>query len=545
MREVQDETESVGSDVGGSIPPLQGADLPATADAGMYMSEEFRRTVHAWRGTELPVQSAVSRAEVEELARDAESVLQATAEQSAWDVARLTHETGTTFGRVEAAMLDMDSRVESLDDRLLRLQEEQVQQQQHTQTTLQSTVALEQQLHSTEQRMKQQVDRHQLTLQEQRKYILDLEQMMHAEVKSHQQANDVLQQATGDRTALTEEVHELSYRLESALEQIQKLTKDLTATRSLLDMQKRDRQTANASASTSAPRQAKSRIPAHAKGKKTPSRSDTPMADAGSTHALPGKYDDLWKRKLDGGDSDKDSSETDSDGNRWVPIWRTIRERKTGPGDCEGSRGCGTDAPAPAQPPAQIRFDIKPKDPPAYHGKAIEDVEVWSQQVDNYLQLLGGDDDTQVAYVGTLLQGAAQLWFQRENNAGRRPRTWTQLAESLCDRFGNPTKADYAQSQLSSMRQGKNQSAHDYSLRFEAVLDKIPAYKESWVRNMFVWGLHSNIAQEVNMKNPRMLNRAMELAKRADVAITMSRKPGQRDTGSQDQRKPAASQQSE
>ena len=153
MGEMQEEAESVGSDVGGTIPPLQGADLPA--DAGMYMSEEFRRTVHAWRGAELPVQSAVSRAEVEDLARDAETALQATAEQAAWDVARLTQETGTTFGRVEVAMLDMDSRVESLDDRLFRLQEEQNQQQQRTQSSLQSTAALEQQLHLAEQRMKQ------------------------------------------------------------------------------------------------------------------------------------------------------------------------------------------------------------------------------------------------------------------------------------------------------------------------------------------------------------------------------------------------------
>ena len=162
--------------------------------------------MHAWRGTDLPVQSAISRAEVEELARDAENALQATAEQSAWDVARLTHETGTTFGRVEAAMLDMDSRVESLDDRLFRLQEEQNQQQQRTQTTLQSIAALEQQLHLTEQKMKQQADQHQATLHEQRKYILNLEQLMRAKVKSHQQVNDALQQATGDKTALTEEV---------------------------------------------------------------------------------------------------------------------------------------------------------------------------------------------------------------------------------------------------------------------------------------------------------------------------------------------------
>ena len=68
------------------------------------------------------------------------------------------------------------------------------------------------------------------------------------------------------------------------------------------------------------------------------------------------------------------------------------QEEKLDQGDCEGSRGCGTLPPAPAQPPARIRFDIKPKDPPAYHGKATEDVEVWSQQVDNYVQLLGGND---------------------------------------------------------------------------------------------------------------------------------------------------------
>ena len=37
----------------------------------------------------------------------------------------------------------------------------------------------------------------------------------------------------------------------------------------------------------------------------------------------------------------------------------------------------------------------------------------------------------------------------------------------------------------------------------------------------------------------------MELAKRADVAITMSRRPSQRDAGSQEQKKPAAGQQPE
>ena len=167
-------------------------------------------------------------------------------------------------------MLDIDSCVESLDERLYHLQEEQNQQQQRTQATLQSTTALEQQLHLTKQKLKQQADQHQTTLQEQRRYILNLEKMMSAEVKSHKQANDALQQSTGDKSALKEEVQELSQRLGSALEQIQKLTVDLATTRSLLDVQDKDRQAANAGASTSPPATTKLRIPAHVKGKKPP-----------------------------------------------------------------------------------------------------------------------------------------------------------------------------------------------------------------------------------------------------------------------------------
>ena len=202
---------------------------------------------------------------------------------------------------------------------------------------------------------------------------------MRSEVKSHQQANDALQQAIGDKTALKEEVCELSYRLESALEQIQKLTEDLTTTRSLLDVQDQDRQAANAGASTSAPVTVKSRIPTQAKGKKTPNMSDTPMMTAGSRQSVPSKVDNSVKMKLDGGDSDDGTSSVDSEGNKWFPIWWTIRKKKLSQGDCKVSRGCGTPPLVTARPPTRIRFDIKPKDPPTYYGKAIKDVEVWSQ----------------------------------------------------------------------------------------------------------------------------------------------------------------------
>ena len=112
---------------------------------------------------------------------------------------------------------------------------------------------------------------------------------------------------------------------------------DLTTTRSLLDVQDKDRQAANAGASTSAPVTTKSRIPAHVKGKKTPSRPDTPMVSAGTRQSVPSRASNSMKTRLEDGDSDGGTSSVDSDGNKWVPIWRTIRKKKTGPGDCGSS----------------------------------------------------------------------------------------------------------------------------------------------------------------------------------------------------------------
>ena len=142
---VPEDNASVGSvesvHGGGEIPPVQGAGLP---DAGLYMFEErVRRTMHAWRGAELPVQTVVTVQDVEALAWEADRALQATATQSAAGIAHLTHETGTTFGRVETAMQNMDSRVDSMDARLQQLRTEQDEQLQCTEATRQSTAELE------------------------------------------------------------------------------------------------------------------------------------------------------------------------------------------------------------------------------------------------------------------------------------------------------------------------------------------------------------------------------------------------------------------
>ena len=57
------------------------------------------------------------------------------------------------------------------------------------------------------------------------------------------------------------------------------------------------------------------------------------------------------------------------------------------------------------------------------------------------------------------------------------------------------------------------------------MLEKIPSYEESWVWNLSVWGLQTHLAIQVSMQNPAMLNRAIWLAKRADVVVQLLRRP--------------------
>ena len=120
---VEDDRESVHSvesvQGGGTIPPVHGAGAPG---AGIYMSEEhIRRTMYARRG-ELPVQDNVTMQDVQELAKEAGRALQSTAASAAADIASLTQETGATFGRVEQAYGEMDSRVESMGTTVEQLQ---------------------------------------------------------------------------------------------------------------------------------------------------------------------------------------------------------------------------------------------------------------------------------------------------------------------------------------------------------------------------------------------------------------------------------------
>ena len=137
---------SVESVPGGFIPPVQGAGLHAEQPVYMSAEEEVRRTVHAWRGAAMPAQTAVTVQDVQALSMEAQRALQDIAASTTQDIAKLTQETGETFGRVEEVFDDMDSRVGSINTKVEKLQDQQQEQLQRTQASMQSTAALEQRL---------------------------------------------------------------------------------------------------------------------------------------------------------------------------------------------------------------------------------------------------------------------------------------------------------------------------------------------------------------------------------------------------------------
>ena len=169
---------------------------------------------------------------------------------------------------------------------------------------------------------------------------------------------------------------------------------------------------------------------------------------------------------------------------------------------------------------------IKPRDPPTFSGRTQEDPEMWVGQMSNFFRLVGGPPQKQVAYASTLLQGTAQAWWQRKVMAREDPTDWESFAKQLIGRFQNTNRADFAMATLMNIKQRKEESTHDFISRFEAELDKVDSYNESWVLRMFIWGLPQDQAMLVSQGKPAGLSQAFQLAKDMALAAQMARRPG-------------------
>ena len=79
---------------------------------------------------------------------------------------------------------------------------------------------------------------------------------------------------------------------------------------------------------------------------------------------------------------------------------------------------------------------------------------------------------------------------------------------------------------LMNIKQRKEESTHDFICRFEAELDKVDTYDESWVLKMFICGLPQDQAVLVSQGKPKRLSQAFQLARDAALAAQMARCQG-------------------
>ena len=77
---------------------------------------------------------------------------------------------------------------------------------------------------------------------------------------------------------------------------------------------------------------------------------------------------------------------------------------------------------------------------------------MWVGQVSNFFRLVGGPPQKQVDYASTLLQGTAQLWWQRKVKAREGPKDRAALANQLIRRFKNTNKVDFAMAALMNIK---------------------------------------------------------------------------------------------
>ena len=112
----------------------------------------------------------------------------------------------------------------------------------------------------------------------------------------------------------------------------------------------------------------------------------------------------------------------------------------------------------------------KPKEPPYYYGRRMEDVHTWTSLVRHYLTFMGGSDAQQVTYSVTLLRDLAHEWYIGYEHKHRHPpRDWAQLSDLLLEQFGSNIRSQEARSLLMSISQGQR-LVRDYASQFETLL---------------------------------------------------------------------------
>lgn len=160
--------------------------------------------------------------------------------------------------------------------------------------------------------------------------------------------------------------------------------------------------------------------------------------------------------------------------------------------------------------------------PPDFAGALHERADVWTFQMDSYLRTCGTPVDQWVGIACHYLRGSAATWWRAE--VGRRTGqaealaqlyTWETFRTGLLSSFQRPDHVRAARDELAALVQKR--SVAEYVAKIRDLGLQIPDMTEAELMDRFMRGLKHNIRQEVEMRCPEDLPRAIQMAERADA----------------------------
>ena len=177
--------------------------------------------------------------------------------------------------------------------------------------------------------------------------------------------------------------------------------------------------------------------------------------------------------------------------------------------------GTGTQMLVPVFPAAQMR----PKEPPTFKGDLNEDIDAWYSLVQDYCHLMGTSEAQNVAYMATLLQGAARVFWDSVLRAsgGRRPASMMEFIAILRQRFLSPMHERQARVTLWSIGQRQAESVHAFSCRFQNLLQRLTTYDAIDILEHYIRALHPELRLAVAQKDPKTLQEAIYFSEHLEL----------------------------
>ncbi|MCG8527942.1 MAG: retropepsin-like aspartic protease family protein, partial [Opitutales bacterium] len=156
---------------------------------------------------------------------------------------------------------------------------------------------------------------------------------------------------------------------------------------------------------------------------------------------------------------------------------------------------------------------VKIKESTVFSGKKDEDVILWTQKMQTYIDSYDMSENEAIRCIFMSLDGVAAYWFQQERV---RFNTATEALRALRDNYIDEAKIREAEHEFYHVKQ--TGSLSEYSLKIKKlaiILANI--HSEETIMRQFINGLKPNNSKLILLMKPKTLNEAIKYAQEVDL----------------------------